>query len=67
MADYEHLTNLIQGEVIRITERHVPEVQEAELGELVQFLEDQRRSVLIAKIKIATQSDSPPEPRKRTP
>ena len=60
MADYEHLHNLIQGEVIRITERHVPEGQEAELGELVQFLEDQRRSVLIAKIKIATQSDSPP-------
>lgn len=58
MADYAHLSNLIQGEVIRITERHSPKVRRDELEELIRFLEDQRRTVLIAKIGLPPPDDS---------
>lgn len=60
MADYIHLENLIQGEVHRIKERHLPEVHEEELTLLIQFLTDQRSRVISEKLKLSqtTPADS---------
>lgn len=52
MADYQHLTNLIQGEVIRIRERRKLDDQEALLDELREFLDAQSHSVTITKLKV---------------
>ena len=53
MADYTHLTNLIQGEVIRIKERN-PEgyPQLAAYDALSDFLEKQRLAVLEDKVAL---------------
>lgn len=67
MADYVHIENLIQGEVIRIFERRHPEQWDAELERLVEFLGDQRQQVLMEKIKAADQMQLPlPEPDDET-
>jgi hypothetical protein len=52
MVDFLHLTNLIQGEVIRIRERRTLKEQEALLHELRQFLEGQITSVTVTKLKV---------------
>ena len=52
MADYGHLTNIIQGEVIRITERRPPEQQPADLEELIIYLRGQAIAVAVTKLKI---------------
>ena len=59
MADYVHIENLIQGEVIRIFERRTPDQWDAELERLVEFLGDQRQKVLMEKIKAAEQLSQP--------
>lgn len=59
MADFVHLTNLIQGEVIRILERTSPEDQQERLEELYSYLRGQCQSVLMAKLKA---SEEPSEP-----
>lgn len=63
MADYIHIENLIQGEVLRIFERRSPDQWEGELEVLVDFLGAQRQKVLIEKIRAADQLRLPlPEP-----
>jgi hypothetical protein len=51
MADYVHLTNIIQGEVIRIRERRPLEQQPDDLFALISFLQDQVTSVTITRLK----------------
>lgn len=58
MADYEHLTNLIQGEVIRVRERRPLEEQEALLEELIEYLRDQAMSVVIVKMKAKSEFEA---------
>ena len=55
MADYVHIENLIQGEVLRIFERRHPDQWDGELEVLVDFLGAQRQKVLLEKIKAADQ------------
>lgn len=68
MADYIHIENLIQGEVMRIFERRSPDQWEEQLEILVDFLGTQRQKVLIEKIKAAEQlqgkvgSEADPDP-----
>jgi len=52
VADYNHLTNLIQGEVIRIRERRPLLSQEELLEELIRYLKDQAQEVTITKLKV---------------
>lgn len=52
MADYTHLTNLIQGEVIRIQERRPLAQQEEALQAMLDFLGEQVISVTITKLKV---------------
>jgi hypothetical protein len=59
MADYDHITNLIQGEVIRIRERRQPHEQPALLNELIDYLRTEITSVTITRLK-ATQELSEP-------
>lgn len=52
MADYDHLMNLIQGEVIRIRERR-PLVEQLDLlDDLVKFLSDQQLTVTLTKLRV---------------
>ena len=51
MADYPHMSNLIQGEVIRIRERRPLEEQPELLQELIDFLRDEISSVTITRLK----------------
>ena len=52
MADLIHLSNLIQGEVMRIRERRKLSEQEVLLNELREFLDIQAHSVTITKLKV---------------
>jgi hypothetical protein len=66
MADFTHLMNLIQGEVIRIKER-TPEGQPqlAAYDALSDFLEEQRLAVLeerVALLRLLKKHQSEPEP-----
>lgn len=61
MADYTHLSNLIQGEVIRIFERRPPAEWEAELEKLIIYLSDERQKVIIEKIRASQQLGLFPE------
>jgi hypothetical protein len=54
MCDYTHLSNIIQGAVIQITERRPLSDQPALLEEMIDFLSDQRQRIMVTKIKIAT-------------
>ena len=51
MADYTHLDNLIQGEVLRIRERKPLEQHPELLSELISFLRDEIASVTITRLK----------------
>ena len=66
MADYLHLDNLIQGEVLRIKERRPLDQQYDALKALESFLEAQTRKVLIEKIRVkdelAMSEERQPEP-----
>jgi hypothetical protein len=53
MCDYTHLTNVIQGAVIQITERRPLSDQPALLEEMIEFLSDQRQSIIVTKMKAA--------------
>lgn len=53
MADYIHLSNIIQGEVIRIRERRPLEQQPDDLTALISFLQDQITSVTITSLKVS--------------
>lgn len=52
MADYIHLTNIIQGEVIRIKERRPLEQQPDDLNTMIHFLEDQISGLTIERLKV---------------
>ena len=53
MADYTHLSNIIQGEVIRVQERR-PIAEQADCLEvMILFLKDQIMAITVAKLKIA--------------
>ena len=60
MADWTHLDNLIQGEVLRIKERRPPEDWDRCLKELLDFLDAQRQKVVIEKLRAAEEL-SPPD------
>ena len=62
MVDFIHLSNLIQGEVLRIKERRSPEAQEGAYEAMIQFLADQRQTVIIEKLKL-TQTTPPDSQR----
>jgi uncharacterized protein YajQ (UPF0234 family) len=53
MADYIHLTNVIQGEVLRVTERRAPETQQDDLQQLIDFLQDQVVQVTMSRLRLA--------------
>lgn len=53
MADFTHMSNLIQGEVIRIQERRPLEQQPELLYELLQFLESEITSVTMTRLKVS--------------
>lgn len=53
MADFVHMKNLIQGEVIRITERRPLEERPRLLGELMEFLSEQSNDVAAVADKAA--------------
>lgn len=53
MADYIHLSNIIQGEVIRIRERRPLEQQPELLLELREYLESQVTSVTMTRLKVS--------------
>lgn len=55
MADFIHMSNIIQGEVLRIKERRPLEERYGELEALEVFLYDQARSVVIEKIRVQDQ------------
>jgi hypothetical protein len=52
LADYIHLTNIIQGEVIRIRERRAPEEQPVLLQELIEYLQGQVTAVTIERLRV---------------
>jgi len=52
MVDFVHLSNIIQGEVIRIRERRPLEQQEGALEAMIVFLGEQRETVIIEKLKL---------------
>jgi hypothetical protein len=54
-VDLDHLRNVIQGEVLRITERRHPCEHYLELDTLERFLRDQAQEVLIEKMKAREQ------------
>ncbi len=51
MADYIHLTNIIQGEVYRIKERRPLEARPELLSELIDYLTGQITTVTIERLK----------------
>jgi len=51
MADFIHMSNIIQGEVIRIRERRPLQQQPDDLSALISFLQDQITSVTIVRLK----------------
>jgi len=53
MADYVHLTNIIQGEVIRIRERRELEAQPELLSDLIDYLQDQITRITITRLKVS--------------
>lgn len=52
MADFIHMSNIIQGEVIRIRERRPLDQQYDDLSALESFLRDQAQAVLLEKIRV---------------
>lgn len=52
MADFVHMSNIIQGEVIRIRERRPLEKQPELLSELISFLRDEITSVTMTRLKV---------------
>ena len=52
MADYIHMSNMIQGEVIRIRERRPLEQQPELLLELIEFMQGQITSVSTTRLKV---------------
>lgn len=54
MADYTHMTNIIQGEVLRIEERRPLEARPELFQELIEYLQDQTVQITISRLK-ATQ------------
>lgn len=52
MTDFIHMVNIIQGEVIRITERRPLEEQPAALEVLIAFLRDQAMRVTVTKLQV---------------
>ena len=52
MADFIHMSNIIQGEVIRIRERSPLDQQYDDLSALESFLRDQAQAVLLEKIRV---------------
>jgi hypothetical protein len=53
MADLMHLSNLVQGEVIRIRERRPLEDQPELLQELIDYLSGEIASISITRLKVA--------------
>ena len=51
MADLMHLSNLVQGEVIRIRERRPLEDQPELLSELIDYLKGEITSITITRLK----------------
>ncbi len=51
MADFVHMRNIVQGEVIRIRERRPLEQQPELLSELIEFLQGEITSVTITRLK----------------
>lgn len=51
MADYIHMSNVIQGEVLRIRERRALQEQPELLQQLIDFLKDEITSVTIVRLK----------------
>lgn len=62
MADFTHMMNIIQGEVMRINERRPLEQRPALLDELIIFLSDQRQKVIIEKLKVTALLPEPDHP-----
>ena len=52
MADFVHMNNIVQGEVIRIRERRPLEQQPALLSELIDYLQGQITSVSTTRLKV---------------
>ena len=52
VADFIHLNNMIQGEVIRIRERRPLEEQPQLLSELIDYLKDETTSVTMTRLKV---------------
>ena len=52
MADFVHLSNIIQGDVIRIRERRPLEEQPELLSELIDFLRSEITSVTMTRLKV---------------
>jgi hypothetical protein len=51
MADFIHMSNIIQGEVIKIRERRPLEQQPELLSELIEYLQGQITSITITRLK----------------
>jgi hypothetical protein len=51
VADFIHISNLIQGEVLRIRERRTPEQRPELLQELIEFLQGEITTVSIERLK----------------
>jgi len=52
VADFVHMRNIVQGEVIRIRERRPLEQQPELLSELIEFLQGEITSVTITRLKV---------------
>ena len=52
MADFVHLSNIIQGDVIRIRERRPLEEQPELLSELIDFLRSEITSVTMTRLQV---------------
>lgn len=52
MADYVHMSNIVQGEVIRIRERRPLEEQPELLSDLIEYLQAEIVSVTMTRLKV---------------
>lgn len=53
MADYTHMSNIIQGEVIRVRERRPLQEQPQLLQELIDYLQSEITSVTMTRLKVS--------------
>lgn len=53
MADFTHMSNIIQGEVIRVRERRPLEQQPELLQELIDYLQGEITSVTMTRLKVS--------------